>query len=132
MREAYHESGHAVAALLLLSGTMTTASVVPNADSAGRVRFAGFDEESRLDVMTVWCAGAEAERYFLGAAGDGDRNDRAVVKALSNSEQEIAEARALAAGLIRIHAPWIRRVAAALERRRTLTAHQVAKLRGTS
>jgi hypothetical protein len=138
-RLAVHEAAHAVVALVR-GVPVTRCTIEADRASLGHVQPAvPIGTIDTFDLLEFWLAGGAAERKATGTPARGDAYDlemaRLLVSAMLGTEPGSA-ATAAAVGRYAVIAdveielawPWIRRVATALVRKRTLDGASVADL----
>jgi hypothetical protein len=147
---AFHEAGHAVAAVTL-GIRVFLATVVPSHDCAGHVLHAPIGELTVEQALLITLSGPAAQRrYFpllavFGPEGEGDLEDhigvfdfaeaRTLLRMLHGSDWMDVCAETLPRWLARADRLvgrewlWILRVAAALEQRHTLTGAEITTLK---
>jgi ATP-dependent Zn protease len=132
-RRAYHESGHAVAAIAF---GIPIIRVTVNADAGHLYRGYYSAAGIGLECMVTMCmAGGASEEYFCGAINGSDRIDIEMARRYLarrfdplQIEVEIEHARAAAGRLVREQEERIRLIADALLQRGTLSGADIAEI----
>lgn len=135
---AYHEAGHAVAALLR-GIAVRRVTVEPMADTAGHCPTAGLESADATSALIMICAGGAAQSRHEGRSIELDDRDLDQAAALASlvartsledptTRACLRRHQALAGAVVASNWTWIERTAQALLRRRTLDRGEVADL----